>query len=519
MQLTQLVANDTLLTYALSTAPSPLQVSPQSGPPSVAALTFVISCPVSVGSVTVTQIAFNLPVGDPSAPESTDLTEVGTGITPSVSSADWQIAPGTATGSFVLTPASGNSGIISSQGLTVTLVGIQVGPIVGTALINIVEDATDGSGPAQPLLTSIAVAKFPYGVVVGDFAASAPMIQNGATVTLSWIGSVGPAYTLLWAQQSQNVTSVNQWTSPDLTDTTTFILSVVAQESGQTVSIQFSVTVIVADPDITATTLDVLQASTLTGDVTASGNLMVGGTATAGTVNAGTLGVTGSSTLASLAVSGAATAGSLQTASLNASAATLGATTITGLSALGGAVSMIGYPQSIQPGMNPNWNVYTAPTDGFAVGWVYWPAGDNVSAGCMAIAFGFANGMQVSATGGNVGFFGPGWSDCMWSNANTFVLPVAANSQFQVMLQQMGGSGQQANAQYAFWWIPIGSGQVTATFVGTKKAEAQHAPKNYHVQHRPDEARWKFIATLERVVGRQIDPVTKQQLISELRQF
>lgn len=286
MELTQLCGSNTLLNYALLSAPSPLQVSPQSGPLSVATLTFVVSCPVAVVQVTVKQITFNFAVGSPSDPQPTDLTETAAGITSSVSSSgtdQWQIAAGAASGSFVLTPSSGN-GVIDTQALTVTFDGIQVGPIVGTTLVNIVEE--DGGTGTVPLVTTIAVPKFPYGVFVGNFAASTPMISHGGTVALSWNGTVGPRYTILWATNSQDVSQVNTWTSPALNDTTTFILQVVAQESGQSVTIQFSVTVIVADPDIIATTLDVLQTSTLAGDVTigsttANANLEVNGALTA----------------------------------------------------------------------------------------------------------------------------------------------------------------------------------------------------------------------------------------------
>jgi len=272
--------NDTLLTYALATAPSPLQVSLQSGPPSIGTLTFVISCPVSVGQATVSQISFNLPVGDPKSPESTDLTETAAGLSASVSSSGidkWLVGPGASAGSFVLKPAPGNPGVIDTQGLTVTITGIQVSPIVGTAIVKLVEVATADTNPPQVRLCSISVPKFPAGFYAGDFDASAPMIQNGGTVNLSWAGSPNAQYTLLWADHSRDVSKVNLWTSPPLTDTTTFILEVSAQEAGQTVTLRFSVTVIVANPDITAKSLTVLTTSILKGTVTADAGLNVTG--------------------------------------------------------------------------------------------------------------------------------------------------------------------------------------------------------------------------------------------------
>jgi len=255
MQITQLLDSNTLLTYSLFTSPAPLQVSPQSGPPSVAGITFVISCPITLNSVTVQQITFNLPVGDPQNPDATDLTEVGTGIDASVSSSGtdaWKVGPGAGAGSFLLVPAGG-SGVIDSQGLTVTLTGIQVSPIVGTAEIDIVEIATADKMPAQARECTIAAAKFPYQFYAGNFAAQSPMVQNGQSAALSWVGSVDAKYTIFWAAQSQVVSNVNQWTSPPLTDTTAFMLEVEAQQAGQTVKLYFNATVVVADPSIAAT--------------------------------------------------------------------------------------------------------------------------------------------------------------------------------------------------------------------------------------------------------------------------
>lgn len=521
MQLTQYTANDTLLTYALVTSPSPVSVSPQSGPPSVASLSFVISCPVSVGKVTVTQVSFNLPVGDPKKPDASDLTETATGISPSVSSSgadQWQIGPGAAAGSFVLKPTSGQPTVIDTQGLTVTFTGIQVSPIVGTALVTLVEVATADASAPQPRQCIVAVPKFPYAFYVGNFIASAPMIQHGATVTLSWLGSVQAKYTILWAQQSQDVSKVNQWTSPALVDTTTFILQVSAQQGGQTVTIQFSVTVIVANPDITATTLTVLKTSALVGNVTvgtasAAASLAVSGNASALSVNTGSLSVNGAGNLASLTVSGAATAGSLQTPALTASAATLGATVVNGLNARAGKVAMVGGAQSINPG---SWSApasFQAPTDGFAVGVIGHPS--SYTDGCMCWGYGQSGGATVFVTGGNVGFFGPGWSDYMASNPNSFILPVAANAMFYIAVQQ-GSSGQQSNAPYWYYWVPMGAGSVGQTLIAHEKPGADFVrPAPVQTQNTERKStQLEFIAILERIVGHPIDDVTKKQLLA-----
>lgn len=282
MQITQLLTNETLLTYALVTSPSPVQVSPQSGPPSVATLTIVVSCPINLSQVTVSQLTFNLPIGDPNNPDATDLSETTIGV-PSVSSSgtdSWQPGPGAAPGTFIIKPKSGSDGVITGQGLTITFTGIQVSPIVGTAVVSIVEIATADSSPAQPRQCSIAVPKFPYGFFVDNFATTTPLVQNGQSATLSWVGSVGAVYTMLWGENPpEDVSKVNQWTTPQgLTDSTTFILEVTAQESGQSVKHYSSVTVIVANPDFIANSLTVLTSSILQSTVTIGDTLTVADT-------------------------------------------------------------------------------------------------------------------------------------------------------------------------------------------------------------------------------------------------
>ena len=184
LQLTQLLNSDALLAYSLMTTPAPVQVSPQQGPPSVVSLTFVISCPVNVGSVTVSQITFSLPIGDPKAPDATDLTDTAAGISPAVASTDpkqhWQIGPGVVAGVFVLRP-SGGGGIVESQGLTVTFTGIQVSQLVGTAVVNIVELATADSTQPQPQLKTFGAAH-----QVRSVSGSAGRGEEGSTSSI-WV--------------------------------------------------------------------------------------------------------------------------------------------------------------------------------------------------------------------------------------------------------------------------------------------------------------------------------------------
>jgi hypothetical protein len=453
MQVTHRLQSDTLLTYSLATAPTPVCVSPQSGPPSVAALSFAISCPASVDSVTVKQIAFNLPVGDPAAPVATDLTVDATSITASVSSSGsdtWNLARGTAPGVFVLTPATGG-GVVTTQGIVVTLTGIHVAPVVGTAAVKIVELTV---GSSFPLVTTIAVPKFPYGFFAGEFNAAAPQIPHGGSAKLTWMGSVGPKYTLLWGTNSQDVSPLNAWTSPALTNTTTFILQVVAQQASETVTIQFSVTVIVADPDFTATTLNVLQTTSLVGRATVGSAAAPADLTVSGTVNAATVAVTGTSSSAGLSVSGSAHTNILSAKDLSADKATLKNVSIDGLEAKTGAVSLLAGCVELTPSAPDSPTVIQTQTDGFVFGYVGSPPG-NPTAGCVCTLGVEANGVTAQCTGGNLGFFANGQGH-MTANPNSFILPVTAGSAVKLWFVQ-NTDGQQIAAPYKLYWMPLGS--------------------------------------------------------------
>jgi microcystin-dependent protein len=297
--------SDALLTYELLSSPSPLQVSPGLGPPPDSSLTFVLSCPTAIGQVTVEHILFELPVGDPNAPDATDLTEAAAGIYASVTSSgsdQWNIGPGPLPASFVLEPASSGSGVVDGQGITVTINDIKVSPIVGTAVLKISERASDIGSPIETRTCNVSVPKFPFGVTVGNFRASALQVPNGSPVILLWTGSVGPRYTLLWGSHSPvDVSNVNHWTSPGLTDTAVFVLEFTAQHAGESVTQYFSATVLVADPDITAKSLSVLAGATVgdtlqvVGAISGFGTVPIGCViAYAGTIaNAGSLAAQG----------------------------------------------------------------------------------------------------------------------------------------------------------------------------------------------------------------------------------
>jgi len=326
-----------LLTYSLTTDPMPVQVSLSSTSPSIATLTFVVSCPKSTKSATVAAIEIILPVDEKGIEDAANLCMVE----PSLSSASisssagdvWipsSAGPG-ASGAFYFMPQAGTV-LVTKQSLTIEFTGIEVNTLVGTALVTINEWAVPGSGtpptpddnPSGQQFT--AVAKFPYGFYAGNFTSDRPMVKKGdpKPPVLSWTGSSNATYLMLYESNAVDVSNVQSW-SPlnQLTQITTFILQVSAQQEDQdqTATMDFSITIEVENPSLTAQDLTVLTTSTLAGPVNVGtsetpANLVVNGDVQAGNnltvvgpLNAhAALNVTGPTSLGNdLKVSGAGT--------------------------------------------------------------------------------------------------------------------------------------------------------------------------------------------------------------------
>src|SRR5215469_7210676 len=102
-----LETSTTYLTYSMTTAPFPVQVTPTPQPPMPATMTIVASVPRSVGTCTVGQSIVTLPVGDPQSPDAGDLTDVAPSPSAtSISASDgatWTPSAGIAPGVFVFT--------------------------------------------------------------------------------------------------------------------------------------------------------------------------------------------------------------------------------------------------------------------------------------------------------------------------------------------------------------------------------------------------------------------------------
>ena len=116
------MAAETLLNYALTTDPFPLQASPDKGNPLNANLTIVASNPDPETPVTVTKISITIPIG-------ADGSELSIVKPPDpVAPADWRLSdtkPGDHLVQYVFRPNAGH-GLITGKGLAFIFNAIEI---------------------------------------------------------------------------------------------------------------------------------------------------------------------------------------------------------------------------------------------------------------------------------------------------------------------------------------------------------------------------------------------------------
>lgn len=297
MSETAYLTANTLLTYGVTTNPSPLEVSPDFGDSSVASLTITTT---SNGAVYVESIVFSFDVGDGAE----FLTDVASGILCAASPSNaWQIAyeDNGDQAVFIATPTAGGAVEINGQGPTFTIYDIQVSKVMGAAVFTVTETSSATNANFAPSTTEILLTKAPQNFLVRDFATQTPYVNWGETALLSWLGSqdTQTVYTMLWDDTSQVVTGDRDWQTPALYETTMFVLRVDTQLFGETVTKYLSLTVVVSLPSISAHDLAVTNNTLLAGNLTTAGSIQASGLTVSNNAS-----IDGTATVASLTVSG-----------------------------------------------------------------------------------------------------------------------------------------------------------------------------------------------------------------------
>lgn len=268
-----LIATDsnTLLSYAISTDPLPLQVSSADGADSFAALT-VVASNGSDEVVYCNEIVLVISTGDTASDLTAGQDVQNIKVT---SPAGWkQDESRSGKGTFVFVPTGSNE--VTVEGLTFYLYNIRVNLQVGITMLTVNETASNDNINFTERSNTYELAKFPYQFFVGDFTAGTPQINNGDTVTLTWRGSDNAVYAILYHGQTVNVNNARMWQSPPLTLNTTFLLRATVQIQGETVDTYISTSVNVLNPDLQATTLTVLNTASV-GSPAHPGTMVVSG--------------------------------------------------------------------------------------------------------------------------------------------------------------------------------------------------------------------------------------------------
>ena len=536
--------SETTLTYAPRVDPAPLTVSVPGRDATLGSLVVVITNGTA-DDLDVASVTFTIVVGAPGK-EGSPLMPTTKGVKTVVSdTTTWAFngpdAPVTSgTADFVLAPVTGSTAkLAAGTSVYVEIYDFETMQIPGTSTITVAE----AIGTSDPEFTSFSISTFPAGfffdsliptVQSGSALVPVAQVANGSTVTLTWNSSLSDLknQTVYYSsatsgQQKVTPSVLGAWTSPPLTSDTVFAVAVVAQGiGGEPLTAALVTGVSVQNPALVASSLTAGQV-TSTGAASVVGPLTANGiTATGITVNGalvangvtvnGTLSAAGATLSGALSAGATTVNGALSAASANVSGnvqagsiATGTATVNSSLYARQSKVSMITGAQTINPGN------YVANTDGFVLGTVGWPS--SADPGCVGYASGQSAGMTVFATGGNLGAFGPRWSDYQASNGNTFVLPVAAGNNYVINAQQVDGGLQQAAAPIWFYWVPLGtapSGLATTERLGDAPDDFVPLPKPRRaVRTGAEEA----VTLLEPFLAKPLDDSTKEKLADALR--
>jgi hypothetical protein len=283
------LSSTVLLNYAPNTHPSPLQVG-DSG-----VLQIVVNNPGDT-TILLRQIVISMLADDPTQQppysEAVDLlaNTAPNGVASIVSSdgASWLV--GQAGNTFTFTPQGSTPVQMQGQALTLTLQGLPISTVVGTAQVTVKEWGSASATPPDPKRQPcsgevvIDIPKFPDGFAVTSFTAQPLSVDQGGNTTLSWVASEG-TQTITYGNGNGNVT-VPGPNDPPLPESgsyvarnlqvnpTVFTLTSTDPQSGLSIQNQIVVGVNPAKPQVTsfsATAQYVDQGVTITFEWTTQG--------------------------------------------------------------------------------------------------------------------------------------------------------------------------------------------------------------------------------------------------------
>ncbi|MER0483590.1 hypothetical protein ABR737_35545 [Streptomyces sp. Edi2] len=256
------VLADSLLSYTIEPDPNPLTVSTAKDPV-CGRLDITVGLGDS-GPAYCKSVKVRIPIG---AGDSS-LTENRAQLTSAIVGASgWTARPGFADGTWQVFEFVPQRPVqVTGSAVTLVVSQIEVNKTVGEADIEIIEETSPTNGSFTSKTTEACVTKFPAEFVFRNFRPTKVMVCNGEKAVLKWDGSADAAYTMFWDRNSQDVSNVREWTTPQpLTAPTGFMLQATVTAGGQTLTHTLTTVVMVERPDLEVGHLDISGRTTFRG--------------------------------------------------------------------------------------------------------------------------------------------------------------------------------------------------------------------------------------------------------------
>ncbi|MBM7166950.1 hypothetical protein JQK87_00620 [Streptomyces sp. G44] len=276
-------AHDPLLSYTITTTPSPLKASPENPevPEEIGEIVIAVARQ-SGDPADVKSLRLQVPAGSMSPDLATDLARITSRITLD----GWSSRLDADAQEFVFTPAASHTPIGPETGFTIQLSDIPMSRKVGTSPLTLTEESRTGTSAFQDRTTVFNIGKFPADFYLRNFLCEPSIIDNGGDVKLTWERSANATYHLLYPGFERDVTNRMSLELEGITSDTTFYLRATTGDPSNPVTRILASQVTVLKPDLEIGNLtvngDVTIAGEITEKVTIAGDLEVTGKVQAG---------------------------------------------------------------------------------------------------------------------------------------------------------------------------------------------------------------------------------------------
>ncbi|MEH0557394.1 hypothetical protein [Streptomyces sp. B21-101] len=240
-------ADEPLLSYTVTTTPSPLKASPENPQVPEEPGEIVISVARQSGTpADVEWIKVKVPAGTMAPDLATDLAK----ISPRISLDGWTVRLDATAKEFVFEPAASHAPVGPDDGFTLQLSDIPMSRKVGTAPVTVTERSRTGSSAFQNRPTVFNLGKFPADFYVRNFLCEPSIIANGGDVLLTWERSANATYELLYGDVNRDVTNRTSLPLEGIKTDTTFYLRATTGDPTNPVIRILSAQVTVTRPDL-----------------------------------------------------------------------------------------------------------------------------------------------------------------------------------------------------------------------------------------------------------------------------